>query len=205
LLAKKKRTPIAPVPPPVEPKAGAGAAPTPVTTQQAAPAAPPPPPPTPQVAPEEELESLIGGEETLKNRTATARLFLARAMLATAKQDQQTHDNYYDQLSEFESTELSAFILGQLAEYLIDKSEVAKRRGDEDGRNALLEKADRFSKELLSSFPKSEFVRWRMSGWARLPTPVRTGRSPINGSGTPSRSPPPFTNNAKPSSDRERR
>lgn len=182
VLAKKKRAVPAPaaeapdrkpepVPVPPEPKAApagenaAGAASEPII-------APVSPPPTPAVtepaAPalpaEEELDQLIGGEQTLKNRTATARLFLARALLAQLKLDQQTYTTYLDQLADFEASDLSAFILGQLAEYLIHKADTSGVKGEDDARKAALAKAEGFCKELLSSFPKSEFVEMAYIG-----------------------------------------
>ncbi len=143
LLAKRKKS------------AAAAALPAPGDeTQAAAPA----PAPQPVVPAEEELETLIGGDEVMGNRTSTARLFLARALLAQARNDPQTRDRYYNQLGEFEPSELSAYLLGQLAEYFLGKANAARQLGDELTENEELSRADRFSKELLSSYPKSEFI-----------------------------------------------
>jgi len=142
LLAKRKRTALPPA---------AAAAGTAESTVAAAPAAP-------KLSPEEELESLIGGEEVLTNRTSTARLFLAKALLAQARNEPRMRDTYYDQLGEFEASELSPYLLGQMAEYFIDRAEEAGLAGDEVQRTAQLDRAEKFAKELLSSYPKSEFI-----------------------------------------------
>ena len=84
------------------------------------------PSPPRRLPPEEELEALIGGEEVMKNRTSTARLFLAKALLAQARNDPQMRDTYYDQLGEFEASELSPYLLGQMAEYFLGKAEAAR-------------------------------------------------------------------------------
>ncbi|MFN0125132.1 MAG: tetratricopeptide repeat protein [Verrucomicrobiales bacterium] len=145
LLAKRKKTASA-----AAPVAPAGDQATAVATP--APAAPAP------ANPEAELDALIGGDATLENRTSTARLFLAKALLAQARNDTQMRDTYYNQLGEFEPNELSAYMLGQMAEYFLTKANAARLIGDELTQTEELARADKFSKELLSSYPKSEFI-----------------------------------------------
>ena len=116
------------------------------------------PAPAPALSPEEELEALIGGEEVSGNRTATARLFLAKALLAQARNDPKLRDTYYDQLGSFEPAALSAYLLGQLAEHCLAKADAARITGDDVKRTEEIDRADALSKELLSSFPKSEFI-----------------------------------------------
>ncbi len=125
-------------------------------------AAPPPPPP-PQ-DPEAELDSLIGGDETMKNRTSTARYFLAKALLAQFRGDSKLRDTYYDQLADFEPSELSAYLLGQMADYNISKATAAHEAGDVEAMGKSLDKAERFCKELLASYPKSEFIEFAYVG-----------------------------------------
>jgi tetratricopeptide (TPR) repeat protein len=149
-LLGRKRRPAATTPP----AAQTAAAQTPAVAT--APAAEPPP----SMTPEEELEALIGGEDTMKNRTSTARLFLARAMLAQVRNDTRTRDTYYDQLSGFEPNELSAYLLGQMAEYSIDKAETARFKSDLEASKTQLDRAEAFCKELLSSYPKSDFLEF---------------------------------------------
>jgi TolA-binding protein len=167
LLGRKKRslaaTPPAATPQAASPQAAPGGEQTPTI-------APPPPaaPQQPQMTPEEELDALIGGEETMKNRTSTARLFLARAMLAQVKNDLRTRDTYYDQLGGFEANELSAYLLGQIAEYFIAKSATARFKSDEELSKAHLEKAENFCKEILSSFPKSDFLELAYVGQGEI-------------------------------------
>ena len=120
------------------------------------------------MTPEEELDALIGGEETMKNRTSTARLFLARAMLAQVKNDLRTRDTYYDQLGGFEANELSAYLLGQMAEYFIAKAATARFKSDEELSKAHLEKSENFCKEILSSFPKSDFLELAYVGQGEI-------------------------------------
>lgn len=143
LLAKRKKT----VPPPaaVEGQSGEAAA---VASAPAAAAA----------SPEQELEALIGGDEVAKNRTSTARFFLAKALLAQARNDPKLRDTYYDQLGGFEASELSAYLLGQMAEYFLTKADAARIVGDDIKRGEEIDRADAFSKELLASYPKSEFI-----------------------------------------------
>jgi len=142
LLSKRKRTslPAAAADGPVDP------ANTPAVAEP------------PKRTPEEELEALIGGEDVLQNRTSTARLFLAKALLAQARNEPNMRDTYYDQLGEFEASELSPYLLGQMAEYFLTKAEAARQAGDEAQHTAQLDRADKFAKELLSSYPKSEFI-----------------------------------------------
>ena len=142
LLAKRKKS----VPPPAAAE-GQPAETAAVATPAAA-----------ALSPEEELESLIGGEQAAQNRTSTARLFLAKALLAQARNDPQMRDTYYDQLGGFEASELSAYLLGQMAEYFLTKAEAARITGDDIKRTEEIDRADKFSKELLASFPKSEFI-----------------------------------------------
>ena len=141
VLGKKRRP--APPPPPQE---GAEAATAPVVAE------------APKLTPDEELDQLIGGEAALSNRTSTARLFLAKAQLAEMRNDAKTRDVYYEQLGEFEPSELSAYILGQLADFFVDRAAAAQQAGTAEASTAALDKADKFSKELLASFPNSEFL-----------------------------------------------
>jgi TolA-binding protein len=152
LLAKRKKSAVQ-----VAVAEEGAAADTPADTPAVAPAPTPAPAPT-YASPEAELEALIGGDEVAKNRTSTARLFLAKALLAQARNDPKMRDTYYDQLGEFQASELSPYLLGQMAEYFMSKAEAARIAGDKVKQNEQLERADAFSKELLSSYPKSEFI-----------------------------------------------
>ena len=115
-------------------------------------------PETPALTPEAELDALIGGDDVLKNRTSTARLFLAKALLAQARNEPGMRDTYFDQLGEFEASELSPFLLGQMAEYFLTKAETARLASDDVLRTTQLERAEKFARELLASYPKSEFI-----------------------------------------------
>ena len=165
LLSKRKR----PAPPATlaaasnaQPPAVAAtdtAAATATADAPAAPAtAPATAPETPALTPEAELDALIGGDDVLKNRTSTARLFLAKALLAQARNEPGMRDTYFDQLGEFEASELSPFLLGQMAEYFLTKAETARLASDDVLRTTQLERAEKFARELLASYPKSEFI-----------------------------------------------
>ncbi len=125
-------------------------------------------PTEPAKDPDVELEELLGGEDTLKNRTATARLFLAKALLAENRRDLGMRDTYYEQLAEFQPSELSAFLLGQMAEYALRQAEEAHRAGQEDARAAALAKGESFCKEILSSYPQSEFLEFGYIGHGQI-------------------------------------
>jgi len=172
LLAKKKRAVAVPMvtAPTTVGADSATASPTPSTSPAEPPAADPAAaePAAPKLTPEEELDALIGGEETLKNRTATARLFLAKAMLAGFKNDTKTREGYYEQLGEFEANELSAYLLGQLGEYFINKQNAPAPGTEPEAVNVALEKAERFCKELLASYPKSEFIEMAYIGQGQI-------------------------------------
>lgn len=153
VLAKKKR--------PAAPPPAAEGGETPAVATPAAPA-------EPEKTPEEELEALIGGEEALKNRTATARLFLAKALLAENRRDPATRDTYYEQLSEFQPNELSPYLLGQMSDFALRQAEKAAQAGNEEARQNALTQAENFCKEILSSYPKSEFLEFGYVGLGQV-------------------------------------
>ncbi len=154
MIGRKKRP--APPPPDAPTPPADGSAPNPTVAPVPPPA--PAPDPAPQVKPEEELDQLIGGPEVEKNRASMARLFLARAMLADMKPEtKKMHDVYFDQLGEFEPSELSAYLLGQIGDFFITKAKLAGQKGDADAEKANYDKAEKFCRELLASFPQSDF------------------------------------------------
>jgi TolA-binding protein len=138
LCAKKPRPPVKPTPVPGE------------TQSVPAPAAEPPP-----YDPEAELDKYLPMKTIGTTDLARGRIFYARAELARMTRRPKDAADWMDRLcKEIGARDLGAALLAQAGDRMLERNEKAK--------------ATAFYKELMTSFPKSEFLDFAYNGLGQI-------------------------------------